>query len=105
MNPIPLVLKRIGLMLAMFATTAVFAASAPDVAAAFDVANKLYDQGKFIEAAAAYQKLSDAGSASPAARGIRVSSASGRAPFSAKAVSRTALAPIADVESGDGAAA
>jgi tetratricopeptide (TPR) repeat protein len=41
--------------------------SAAEVAAAsFDAANKLYEQGKFTDAAAAYQKLLQAGHVSPA---------------------------------------
>jgi tetratricopeptide (TPR) repeat protein len=39
---------------------------AADISAAFDSANRLYEQGKFTDAAAAYQKLIDAGTASPA---------------------------------------
>jgi len=35
-------------------------------ASAFDTANKLYEQGKFAEAAAAYQKLLESGQTSPA---------------------------------------
>src|SRR6267142_1757649 len=36
-----------------------------DLAAAFDAANKMYEQGKFQEAAADYQTLLRAGAASP----------------------------------------
>ena len=41
-------------------------ASAADTASGFDAANKLYEQAKFAEAAAAYQKLVAAGQRSPA---------------------------------------
>jgi tetratricopeptide (TPR) repeat protein len=40
--------------------------AASDVAGAFDAANKLYEQGKFADAASAYQKLIQSGSVSPA---------------------------------------
>ena len=40
--------------------------AAADVSKAFDAANKLYAQGKFAEAAAAYQSLVQSGTASPA---------------------------------------
>src|SRR5678815_1292692 len=43
-----------------------WAAYGQDVAGSFDLANKLYEQGKFAEAAAAYEKLSQAGQESPA---------------------------------------
>lgn len=39
---------------------------AVEVGAGFDQANKLYEEGKFSEAAAAYQKLIEAGSSAPA---------------------------------------
>ena len=39
----------------------VLAARAEDAATSFDAANRLYEQAKFSEAAAAYQKLADAG--------------------------------------------
>ena len=39
----------------------VFAARAADAVTSFDAANRLYEQAKFPEAAAAYQKLADAG--------------------------------------------
>jgi tetratricopeptide (TPR) repeat protein len=39
---------------------------AADVSSAFDSANKLYEQGKFTEAAAAYQNMIQSGSVSPA---------------------------------------
>jgi tetratricopeptide (TPR) repeat protein len=35
-----------------------------EVSAAFDAANKLYDEGKFADAAAAYQKITDSGQTS-----------------------------------------
>lgn len=41
-------------------------ARAENLAAAFDQANKLYEQGKFAEAAGAYEKLVQSSSASPA---------------------------------------
>jgi tetratricopeptide (TPR) repeat protein len=41
-------------------------ASTEGTAAAFDTANKLYEQGKFTNAAAAYQQLLQSGQASPA---------------------------------------
>src|SRR4051794_29504249 len=41
-------------------------ARAEDLAAAFDQANKLYEQGKFAEAAGAYEKLAQSTPASPA---------------------------------------
>jgi tetratricopeptide (TPR) repeat protein len=40
--------------------------SAEDAAAAFDAANKLYSEGKFVEAAGAYEKILGAGHVSPA---------------------------------------
>src|SRR2546428_13519062 len=41
-------------------------ARAEDVSAAFDQANKFYEEGKFTEAAAAYEKMLRQGQASPA---------------------------------------
>ena len=41
-------------------------ARADDLSSAFDQANKLYEQGKFSEAAAAYEKLAAGGRVSPA---------------------------------------
>src|SRR5882672_4567327 len=41
-------------------------ARADDVSTAFDQANKLYEEGKFTEAAAAYEKMLRQGRASPA---------------------------------------
>src|SRR3989475_11152109 len=41
-------------------------ARADDVSTAFDQANKLYEEGKFTEAAAAYEKMLRQGQASPA---------------------------------------
>ena len=41
-------------------------ARADDVSNAFDLANKLYEEGKFSEAAAAYEKILQQGRASPA---------------------------------------
>ena len=40
--------------------------AAADVAGAFDQANKLYEEGKFADAANAYEKLAQSGSVSPA---------------------------------------
>ncbi len=48
------------LLLALFISPA----QAADVTAAFDQANKLYEQGKFTEAAAAYEKLTQDGQVS-----------------------------------------
>lgn len=48
------------------ATLNLDAAPAGNSAAEFDAANKLYEQGKFTEAAAAYEKLLEAGAVSPA---------------------------------------
>jgi tetratricopeptide (TPR) repeat protein len=42
-----------------------FPASANDLSATFDAANRLYEQGKFAEAAATYEKLARSSSASP----------------------------------------
>jgi len=42
------------------------ARAAQDFSAAFDAANKFYDQGKFSEAAAAYEKLAQSGAVSAA---------------------------------------
>jgi len=39
--------------------------AAADIAGAFDAANKLYEQGKFTDAASAYEKLLQAGPVSP----------------------------------------
>src|SRR5438552_9134717 len=41
-------------------------ARAEDVSTAFDQANRLYEEGKFTEAAAAYEKMLQQGQASPA---------------------------------------
>src|SRR4051812_37409734 len=51
--------------LAIFAVMTV-STLATDVSAAFDSANKLYEQGKFSEAASAYQTMIQSGTASPA---------------------------------------
>ena len=40
--------------------------AAADVATAFDAANKLYEEGKYADAAGAYEKLAQSGSVSPA---------------------------------------
>ena len=50
--------------LVLFAATVCFAS--PDVASSFDSANKFYDQGKYIEAADAYEKLAADGPVSAA---------------------------------------
>jgi len=56
------VLLSAGLLLAFFALSSL----AQSPSAAFDAANKLYDQGKYAEAAAAFEKLLPAAQASPA---------------------------------------
>ena len=55
----------LALLLALFAE-ATRGLAASDTETAFDAANKLYAQNKFTEAAAAYQKLIEAGTVSPA---------------------------------------
>ncbi len=57
------VFLRIVLLAALLFTSAGFAA---DVSAGFDAANKLYEEGKFPEAAAAYEQLIQSGTASSA---------------------------------------
>src|ERR1051325_4488967 len=52
----------IGLAIIFLASTAL----AADISSEFDSANKLYGQGKFSEAASAYEKLARSGSVSPA---------------------------------------
>src|SRR5690348_13772181 len=56
--------RRVAAFLACFilAITTGFAA---DISAGFDSANKLYEQGKFADAASAYEKLVQTGSVSP----------------------------------------
>jgi tetratricopeptide (TPR) repeat protein len=51
---------------AMLITCCIFQADAAITPAAFDAANKLYEQGKFVEAAAGYEKLLLTGQASEA---------------------------------------
>jgi tetratricopeptide (TPR) repeat protein len=50
----------------IFLTVRPLSATAADATAAFDAANKLYAQGKFAEAASAYQDLVHSGTVSPA---------------------------------------
>ncbi|HXS67676.1 MAG TPA: tetratricopeptide repeat protein, partial [Candidatus Polarisedimenticolia bacterium] len=57
------ILLRIVLLAAVLFTTASFAA---DVSASFDSANKLYEQGKFSDAAAAYGQMIQSGTVSSA---------------------------------------
>ena len=54
---------RLGVLIFLIFAGAVFAA---DVSVQFDSANKLYEQGKFSDAAAAYQKMIQSGSISSA---------------------------------------
>ena len=55
------------LVFLVFTATVCFAASpAPDPASTFDSANKLYAQGKFSDAASAYEKLISSGAVAPA---------------------------------------
>src|SRR2546427_2699979 len=53
------------LQLVVFLITAPFASPAASPNAEFEQANKLYEQGKFKQAAAAYQSLIDRGAESP----------------------------------------
>lgn len=52
--------------LLLVATPNLSAAPTENISAGFDAANKLYEQGKFTEAVAAYEKLLDSGAVSPA---------------------------------------
>lgn len=54
------------IVFALMLGCSVSTALAADIPSDFDAANKLYEQGKFPEAAAAYQKLIQSGTASPA---------------------------------------
>ncbi len=56
--------SRLWLILLLFCAWSV--SRADDVSTAFDQANKLYEEGKFTDAAAAYQKMLQQGRASPA---------------------------------------
>ncbi len=58
------ILKTAWVLVVLFAVT--LSGVAADVSAAFDSANKLYEQGKFTEASAAYEKMIQSGSVSPA---------------------------------------
>src|SRR6266699_3853607 len=55
---------RLWLMLVLLCAGSV--ARTQDVSTAFDQANRLYEEGKFTEAAAAYEKMLRQGQASPA---------------------------------------
>jgi Tetratricopeptide repeat len=57
---------RAGMVAAILLLTGLPAVSAENPAAAFEQANKLYEQGKFIEAAAAYEQLIHSGHGSAA---------------------------------------
>jgi tetratricopeptide (TPR) repeat protein len=48
-----------------FAAASATPTNSPSAASEFDLANKLYEQGKFAEAAAAYEKLALGGAATP----------------------------------------
>ncbi len=58
-------LSRIAVVLLLLTCVATFAAS-PDAGQAFDAANKLYEEGKFGDAATAYERLLQKGASSPA---------------------------------------
>jgi hypothetical protein len=53
-------------MLLVFVFALTFSSVAADVSAAFDSANRLYEQGKFTDAAGAYEKMIQSGTVSPA---------------------------------------
>jgi hypothetical protein len=57
---------RLRWLIALLGMTAAIRLPAADPAGAFDAANKLYEQGKFSEAASAYENLMQSGSISPA---------------------------------------
>jgi tetratricopeptide (TPR) repeat protein len=56
---------RVALSFALFVVVT-FSSFAADISAGFDSANKLYEEGKFSDAASAYQKLVQSGTVSPA---------------------------------------
>jgi len=58
------IVKTALVFLVLFALT--FSGVAADVSATFDSANRLYEQGKFTEAAAAYRSMIQSGTVSPA---------------------------------------
>jgi tetratricopeptide (TPR) repeat protein len=64
MNSATRILKSAWLLVVFFSVT--LSSFAADVSAAFDSANKLYEQGKFTEATAAYENMIQSGSVSPA---------------------------------------
>jgi tetratricopeptide (TPR) repeat protein len=64
MNSATRILKSAWLLVVFFSVT--LSSFAADVSAAFDSANKLYEQGKFTEATADYENMIQSGSVSPA---------------------------------------
>jgi tetratricopeptide (TPR) repeat protein len=60
--------RRAGLLFLLAAIVWIFTGRAPaaDFAAGFNTANKLYAEGKFVEAAAGYEKILQSGQVSPA---------------------------------------
>jgi tetratricopeptide (TPR) repeat protein len=68
-RPLLLLWRRSTLLIAgvaCFAATLTFAAASPASMAGFDSANKLYEQGQFIEAVSAYERLLHSGTVSAA---------------------------------------
>src|SRR5437773_4862622 len=61
-SPLPLWLACAGIVLCCFLASAALPAN---FASAFDIANRLYEEGKFTEAADAYAKLIQQGAISP----------------------------------------
>lgn len=59
-------LAWVGAVVLMAAVTAFGASGAGDISVGFDAANKLYEEGKFNEAATAYERLLQGGQAAPA---------------------------------------
>src|SRR5262249_17914429 len=59
-------IRHLFLLLVLFAATTCWQVAASELETAFDQANKLFERGKYSEAAAAYEKLVTPGHVSPA---------------------------------------